>query len=200
MVAVVVVLLFLSGCSRSFSVGVRYREAQDLTFFVPLCDDDRLTELRVEEAGEGYGERGRLLWRIRSPDPGHVISEVEFGDAPPGFETLTPPSRFETPIRVSLASLVEEHGDEPLVVRAYTTGRNSSSVFELESLSAGGLVDFDDPQPQGVPPDEVERVQDEQCAPGMVGPLSLGLTVAGALWLVVYTVARRRRRIRRIAL
>lgn len=182
--------MLLAGCDRSQFVGVRYRESQDLTFFVPLCGDGRLVELRVQEGRRADGSYGELLWGIRATGAAREISKIEFGTAPPGFETFGTGS-FE--------ALEDEHPTDLLSVRTVTTGQNARAVFELDSLSPGGLIDFSESGPQAVQVDEAAGALEGQCTPTRVLPFSVAAAMAGACLLVTYIVRRRRRRSRRIS-
>lgn len=196
-VLIVALAVSSSACAQSRKIGVQHQaDAGELTFFIPLCGDERVTEVSITEAAGGPGQpNGPVLWSVRAVGDPQAIQQISMGTVPPrGFDVF---------VSRTLDSLIRDHGGDVLAVTAESTGGTSQSVFEFGELSTGGLTDFSQSGPQDVSAGEVSGVLEDQCSPATasglfwtVTVLVTGIVVAvGAVIYVLILIRLRRQRI-----
>lgn len=179
-------LVSIPGCSKARFVGVGYKSEQDLIFYIPRCRaDDRVAAIRMERYASGD-----LLWGTRAIDEPRAVDRA-------GYEA--PMAGYEVYERRSLASLVDQYGDERLRITVEMTSSTLTSIFTISGLEPDGSVDFSLSGPQDVDPRDVANVQREQCEPPRLPrAIAWALTVlAGALGIasvVMISIRARRRR------
>lgn len=171
----ILLLAFAPGCSRRGIVGVSH-ESGELRFYIPLCNEVRLTGIRVEDlTGLDSLDSGPTLWRATGEGD---VQLVNYGPAPAGFDSETV---------VPLPELLRDYQDRTLRVITSTTGSTESSIsaFTLAEVPQDGDVLFDDDS-TSVPVGRVSKDLQDQC----VDPFERFLTVAeiGAVGLVVVAV------------
>lgn len=179
-------LVCTPGCSKARFVGVGYEPGHDLTFYIPVCRaEDRVAVIRLERYANGD-----LLWGTRVVDEPRAVVRARFEEPMAGYEVYE---------RRSLASLVDQYGDERLRVTVEMASSTLTSIFTMSELQSDGSVDFSLGGPQDVDPRDVANVQREQCEPPQLPrPIAWALTVlAGALGVASVVMISIRARCRR---
>jgi hypothetical protein len=173
-VLVLVLALTLTGCSNQRFVGIRNLDGESLQFFVPLCGEEHLQELRVEDSTDR--DDPIVLWRTYAVDGGAAVSTITFGEQPTGYEVEGVGS---------LSDLLASHGDTPLLVEADTDRSSAIATgFVLSDLPTDGSVQFRDDDTRYLTVSEVTEAQREDCSNGSFptrAAFAAGIGAAAAL-------------------
>lgn len=137
----VIVTLLLSACTSAGSVAARRGES-GVELLIGTCPEQQLQELKVSHFDESGWE---TVWEIERDTSGNLPSHLTIGEAPAGFETLTP---LSSPIDESKRYSVEAFGDGSYYVGGFTPEeltedgwQDNSRVFEDETAF---LLEADD--------------------------------------------------------
>jgi hypothetical protein len=182
------------GCSTQKYVGVGFDQgSQSLTFYIPLCGQQDLSELRVTTSGDSEDEyrSSTELWRIRSQVDHPRTAQVDYGTTPIGYSQED---------GIPLDALLDRYADVPLRVVATKSGESSAlAIFTINDLPRDGSINFSDSGPQRVPRADVGAALRDQCSNsqfGAVGILGLAATATVAALTTIYVfVVRRRARV-----
>lgn len=190
-VMVAMVLLgSLSGCTRDRSIGVQYVPGERLTFYIPLCGDENLDNVRLDTFRRRGSEVDTVdLWTLQAQESRQAIKIIHFPVAPEGYraEGIVSLEQLEAASHPTLSVAADTDPSSPPAL----------TVFALDDMPGSDQVIFgqdDDP----VPVAEVDGELSRQCSPTSLERLGALLTWGGIGALLVgggvHVVRRRSKR------
>ena len=173
-------------------MGVRYVPGESLEFFLPLCGEEPLRTVWLEDISglDKVGE-GRVLWAVQASPSRERIRRLSFGSEPPGFQ------------RQGMSSLSEldslpRHSQLPINARTDRASR-LDAVFSISELPTDGSGPLQGRDKRVLSVAELEDAQREGCSSSRVGLATTALRAAVLVLagLIALLTLRRWRRSRR---